>query len=130
MLDVVARDAGGGVKLYIGATVHYPLAARYLEGSPSSADEDGWACRKGEEEKQSRYPPRDGIRCPTAAMEHWGRTGPELDQLLELLVGMAADRGRSRALPPARWMQRWRKEFSCGIARTMAQTIADAVGGY
>ena len=125
-MDVVARDPAGGVRLYIDATVRSPLAARYLFGRPSSADEDGLAARKGEEDKQKRCPPRDGVRCTTAAVEHWGRTGAEFDQLLETLAGMAAARDRSRALPVLRWLPRWRSELSCGVACILAQTIAEA----
>ena len=89
---------------------------------------DGLAARKGEEDQQVRYPHRDGVRCTTAAAEHWGRTGAEFDQLLVMLAGMAAARDQSRNLPPVRWLPRWRTELSCGIARTLAQTLGEAAG--
>ena len=129
ILDVVARDASGSARLYIDATVRSPLAACYLRSTPSSADEDGLAAFKGEDDKQKRYPPCDGVRCTIAAVKHWGRTGVELDQLLQLLSGMAAARDRSRGLPVVRWLPRWCTELSCGIARVLAQTVAEACGG-
>ena len=61
-MDVIANDAGGGVRLYADASVWFLLAARYLGGRRSSADVNGLACCKGEEDKQLRYSTRDGAR--------------------------------------------------------------------
>ena len=84
------------MRLYIDATVRSPLAARYLLGRPSSAAVDGVAGRKGEEEKQVRYPPRDGVRCTTAAVERMATptpfTAPSITRSSKRVIASKLDR--------------------------------------
>ena len=126
-MDVVARD-GLGSSFFIDTTCRNPLVSRYCDGATtSSAFTSGHAARIAEEEKQKRYPPIDGVRVTTAAVETYGRFGGELAELLTTLHGMAQHNDSDRGLPPCNWRAKWVAQIGACVARRVSLSIDEAV---
>ena len=131
IMDVEATGFGDISVLHIDATVRYPLAQRYLQVADghSSSDIDGHATKVADKDKQERYPPRNGLRVTTAAVETFGRLGDAFLDLLQNLNMLAHQRDTLRGLPPKNHLHTWHVELSCDVARAASIAIEDAVAG-
>ena len=125
-LDVVAHSCTGE-SFFIDATVRNPPVPKYrVEGH--SCTQDGFACKVAVQDKQRRYPPKDGMRVTTAAMETYGYIGQELEDLLRTLHSMAQAEDVRRGRHPTNWMNRWTVALSMAVARHVAISIDEAIG--
>ena len=93
-LDVVTWSPEPGLSLQLDVNVRHPSADRYIK---QSCRTDGVAARKAEQEKQARYPSRNGIRVTTFAIETFGRLGNEASETMQKLATAAAERDKLRA---------------------------------
>ena len=117
-----------GFQLHVDVTVRNPLAQRYVEGTRNSTNTDGMACDVAWQEKQARYPPKDGLTCRVAAAEVLGRLSPQFVELLEELAVLAAANDRLLGKPHVSWKRKWMSTLSVTLARSAAQTLVEASG--
>ena len=118
-------------RLTFDATVRCPTARSYLESAApgrSSASHDGYACEVAASDKARRYPEQDGLKVQTCAVEAYGRIGDDFLEALAHLDHRAHQEDIARNLPTTRWFPRWLDHISCGVARGVARSMADALG--
>ena len=116
-LDVEGWGLRSQTRLLIDFTLRHPLAARYEVRSATAAASG---------EKSTHYPPRQGLRVRTAAMEVYGRHGAGLTALLNDLADLARQRERSFGLAPTRWLKRWRAQLSSMAAHLVGRAVRSA----
>ena len=75
-------------------------------GTRNSSQEPGLAASLGDQEKQSRYPPKGGLSVTPASIETWGRLSPIFEGTLRKFAILAADHARLRGLPRTRPLTR------------------------
>ena len=123
-MDIVIHGATEEFKWCIDVTVRHPTAARYrVDSARASGHTATTACR----EKRRRYPPAGGRHVTPLAWETWGRTSPEVHELLFELAASAC--GRRRAGGSARMAGRWLAEFDAILHVWLADSILAGAGG-
>jgi hypothetical protein len=123
IMDVVATHPFLSDEFYIDATVRHPSAVAPLR----AASEPGAAAVAGENDKHVRYPPTRGKRVIPAAMETWGRLGPQFISLLQTLHAHGRRRDAAHGAPMGNYLQRWLLMLSATITRTTAKAIFDSM---
>ena len=126
-LDVVTWSPEPGLSLQLDVSVRHPAADRYIKQSRRT---DGAAARKAEQEKQARYPSRNGIRVATFAIETFGRLGNEASETMQKLATAAAERDELRGMQVRNRVRRWQVQMSRTLFRATARTLLESTGAY
>ena len=108
----------------LDVSVRHHGAARYVEQAHHTS---GYANSCAEKEKHTRYPDAGGRRVICAAVETFGRVGPEFLSWMESLSSIARVHDRVRGLSAQRYLQKWRSLLSTTLARSIVQVISSAL---
>ena len=101
---------------------------RVAAGTDSAATVDGYDCTVATQDKEKRYPRKAGLEVVTCAVEMWGRIGDGFDLWLQDMHQKADQHATARGIPALNWSRSWRSTLSCGMARGVARSIAEALG--
>ena len=82
--------------------------------------------QNGEARKDKEYPCRAGLAVTGVAVDVYGRHGPALQDLLQMLADLARQHDIDRCCQPRRWLHRWRVRIATEIARGCARQISKA----
>ena len=112
-----AREGGRGSSQPEKEAAIYPMeldheVAQEGEGDALELDE--------KEDEEDCAPVR---LAPDPGAESFGRAGDDALEFLKVLETLAHKRGLGH------WLRKWHLVLSCGIARSMARSIGDAVNG-
>ena len=127
-MDIVAT-APGATTLFVDATVRHPASCGGANHSQyrHAATVDGTAAAAAEKDKTKRYPPCGGCTVRTAAMESYGRMGPDLLALLgELQAHVGAMSGLTGS-SSGRCATRWFAILGTALVRGIAHSIITSV---
>ena len=130
ILDIEASRPWLAETLHIDVTVRNPATARYLREADgcSSSNTNGHALQIAAAEKHKRYPPRSGIMCTPAAVEIFGRVGPEFLDLMDHLAAAAATHDVDFGMPAVGWRRKWEERLSIVVQKSLARSFVDALG--
>jgi len=108
----------------LDGTIRHPAASHILD---KAAVEVGAAAGEGVRSKMERYPPSGGKIVVPCAVETWGFADERLDELLQELATLAAQRQRDRGMVPSRWRARWRTMISIFLAMDIGKAILSSL---
>ena len=108
----------------LDVTIRHPGASRYVDLAHQVS---GHANACAEKEKHNRYPDSGGRRIICAAVESYGRIGPEFLSWMESLASIARVHDRVRGLSAQRYLQKWRSLISVSVSRAIVHVIGSAL---
>lgn len=111
---------------YVDVTHHHAWAVRYRSGNLFA----GKVAADAEANKRKRYGLGQGGVCVTpAAVESWGRFGPDFEKLLRQLSARWANLKQADASGQAATSRRWKAELGIAQVRALHVTCMRAVRG-
>ena len=104
----------------IDVTIRQPMSDVY---APRASRVAGVSLETAERKKRERYSAVAGLSCTLAAMESFGRLGPQFLQLIGELSGAASEERQSRGLLARGPRRRWLAELSECLAVQTSEAV-------
>ena len=124
-MDVVAY-CSDGTEYLIDVSARNPLANRYRHGASTQA---GFACGRGEYDKERRYPTRRGKQVIPCIVESFGKLGGKFLDFMDQAGVHAIVSGAHGSSQPRHIKGRWLTDISSVINKCVARCYKSAAHG-
>ena len=124
-MDVVAY-CNDGTEYLIDVSARNPLANRYRHGASTQA---GYACGRGEYDKERRYPTRRGKQVIPCIVESFGKLGGKFLDFMDQAGVHAIVSGAHGSSQPRHIKGRWLTDISSVINKCVARCYKSAAHG-